>query len=418
LRSLRRMELEEQEHTAESHAAFMAAIAVADAADAVDAAARAAARDADRARAVRAADELAITRAANAQLGGFGVGGSEEAVVAQLREMKLSTRTSASVDAQRVCRWRRQRLGGVVPGPRFVYEKQVDHLCAVHSVNSLLYARVVGADDMAAVWRLMPFLECTGEMHRLLSPALRELPNLAATRAALPEESRRIGYTMTTTAMMLMVVGYRTRQVFAGGVCGLDAAGWAAQVRNHGGVPGCIVHTRRCGGHYMVFLPCGDGFRAVDALGRGYGGASNRGNCVDGGVRVTELADEGALYSYVRAEQDANGAHNAIMAVMGGPAGWVAPDHPLSTIEAAVVAAAAREGERERERERKREDELRWSRQRERDAEAKRERLLRKVREQVFNCQCSSCSDDPFVSRFGCGRRRLKSESVKRRRRR
>ena len=60
------MELEEQEHTAESHAAFMAAIAVADAADAADAAARAAARDADRARAVRAADELAITRAATA----------------------------------------------------------------------------------------------------------------------------------------------------------------------------------------------------------------------------------------------------------------------------------------------------------------------------------------------------------------
>ena len=45
------MELEEQEHTAESHAAFTAAIAVADAADAADAAARAAARDADRARA-------------------------------------------------------------------------------------------------------------------------------------------------------------------------------------------------------------------------------------------------------------------------------------------------------------------------------------------------------------------------------
>ena len=110
------MELEEQEHTAESHAAFTAAIAVADAADAADAAARAAARDADRARAVRAADELAITRAATAQRGGFGVGSSEEAVAAELRQMKLSTRTSASVDAQRVCRWRRQEAQEVLRG--------------------------------------------------------------------------------------------------------------------------------------------------------------------------------------------------------------------------------------------------------------------------------------------------------------
>ena len=52
------MELEEQEHTAESHAAFMAAIAVADAADAVDAAARAAARDDDRVAVTHGGDSL------------------------------------------------------------------------------------------------------------------------------------------------------------------------------------------------------------------------------------------------------------------------------------------------------------------------------------------------------------------------
>lgn len=55
------------------------------------------------------------------------------------------------------------------------------------NVNNLFYARVVEADDLAAVWRLMPFVDNTGELHHHLPLALRELSDLAATGRHLGE---------------------------------------------------------------------------------------------------------------------------------------------------------------------------------------------------------------------------------------
>ena len=49
------------------------------------------------------------------------------------------------------------------------------HLCAVHATNNLLYGAVFTPADIASVWRLLPFLESTGELHGCLAPTLREI---------------------------------------------------------------------------------------------------------------------------------------------------------------------------------------------------------------------------------------------------
>ena len=81
-----------------------------------------------------------------------------------------------------------------MPGRRaeFAYEWQVAHLCAVHSVNNLLYMEQVVEADFEAVWRLMPFLEATGELHRCLPPRCEKLTVWLLCSRQMPPRSRGI----------------------------------------------------------------------------------------------------------------------------------------------------------------------------------------------------------------------------------
>ena len=315
--------------------AARAAERVADDADAADAAGRAAVQAAERAAKARAADERAAERVAEAQRRGFGElassGAQRAAVAVELHRRRLArTRRSAATDSELICRWRLQRRGQLPRAP-FVYERQDDHKCAIHAVNNLFYAQVVTTAGFDAIWRLLPFLEATGELHRCLAPALREIEDVAgALRPRSGDESQDLGYHLTSVQMMLAVCGFTAEQLQRPA----DACGWAAAcVPAEGGIPGCIVHTLCGGGHFMVFLPWGDGFRAVDSL----RGAVR----VDGGCWVTELSSGEELHAYVLAEEARYGRHAAVLRVTAGPDGWVAPDHPLSTAQAAAAKTSA-----------------------------------------------------------------------------
>jgi hypothetical protein len=158
-------------------AAAAAAEQVVDTVDATAGLTRAEAVNEARRRAIAA---LMAQRVVDATRGGYGPPAGAVAVSAELQRRQPRAysgdgASSAALDAELVCRWRLLRSGQLPAGGDFLYEPQEAYLCAKHAVNNLLYRQVVTEADFASVWRLVPFIELTGEVFAFLSHGQRDL---------------------------------------------------------------------------------------------------------------------------------------------------------------------------------------------------------------------------------------------------